>query len=122
MAMMRSSLFWRLKYGHEALLAGEALVYQQVLFIVAQVVAEIYVNHLPTMTLELMAGHPMKVLVIYGIVGGEDGGIDLCFDLESTESIAEIPDSKTGNVLKIKANLNPYKKESYFSTLKELLE
>ena len=46
----------------------------------------------------------------------------LCFDLESTESIAEIPDLKTGNVLKIKANLNPYKKESYFSTLKELLE
>ena len=74
------------------------------------------------MTLELMDHHPMKVLIIYGTVGAEGGGIDLCFDLESTESITEFPDSKTGNIVKIKASLNPYKKESYFSTLKELLE
>ena len=60
---------------HEALLAGKALVDQQVLFIVAHRVAEIHVNHLPAMTLELMADHPVEVLVIDSIVGAESGGI-----------------------------------------------
>ena len=36
---------------HETLLAREALIYQQILFIVAHGVSEIYVNHLPTVTL-----------------------------------------------------------------------
>lgn len=46
----------------------------------------------------------------------------LCFDLESSEAIVEFPDVRTGRLLKIKNEYNPYKKEPYFATLKELLE
>ena len=38
-------------------------------------VAEINVNHLPTMTLKLVADNPVEVLVVHGIVGAEGGGI-----------------------------------------------
>ena len=48
---------------------------EQILFIVAHRVAEIHVNHLPAMTLKLMADHPVEVLVVHGIVGAERGGI-----------------------------------------------
>lgn len=46
----------------------------------------------------------------------------LCFDLESKNPVVEFPDVKTGHILKIKNEFHPYKKEPYFSTLKELLE
>lgn len=46
----------------------------------------------------------------------------LCFDLASSEAIVEFPDVRTGRLLKIKNEYNPYKKEPYFATLKELLE
>ena len=60
---------------HETLLAGEALIDKEVLFIVAHRVAEIHINHLPTMPLEFVADHPVEILVINGIVGAEGGGV-----------------------------------------------
>lgn len=46
----------------------------------------------------------------------------LCFDMEDNVPVVAFPDSNTGKVLKIKSDLNPYNKEPYFCTLKELLE
>ena len=46
----------------------------------------------------------------------------LCFDLESKNPVVEFPDVKTGRILKIRNEFHPFKKEPYFSTLKELLE
>ena len=60
---------------HETLLAGETLIDKEVLFIVAHGVAEIHVNHLPTVTLKLVTDYPVEVLVVHGIVGAEGGGI-----------------------------------------------
>ena len=60
---------------HEALLAGEALVDEEILFIVAHRVAEIHVNDLPTVTRDLVADHPVVILAVSGIIGAEGGGI-----------------------------------------------
>ena len=38
-------------------------------------VAKIYILHTPAMTFKLMDDHPMKVLVVHGIVGAKGGGI-----------------------------------------------
>ncbi len=46
----------------------------------------------------------------------------LCFDLESKNPVVEFPDVRTGRILKIRNEFHPFKKEPYFSTLKELLE
>ena len=60
---------------HEALLAGEALVDDQVLLVVAHGVAEIDIDDLPPVSLELMLHHPVEVLVIDGIVAAQGGGV-----------------------------------------------
>lgn len=60
---------------HETLLAGEALVDEQVLLIVAHGVAEIDIDDLPSVSLELMLHHPVEVLVIDGIVAAQGGGV-----------------------------------------------
>lgn len=60
---------------HEALLAGEALVDEQVLLIVAHGVAEIDIDDLPTVSLELMLHHPVEVLVVDGVVAAQGGGV-----------------------------------------------
>ena len=60
---------------HEALLAREALVDEKVFFIMAHRVAEIHVNDLPTVPLELVDDDPVEVLVVHGIVGAEGGGV-----------------------------------------------
>ena len=38
-------------------------------------VAEVHVNNLPSVPLELMGNYPMEVLVVHGIVRAEGGGI-----------------------------------------------
>ena len=45
----------------------------------------------------------------------------LCFDLETNKPTVEFID-EAGNVLKLVKSKSPYKKDSYFSTLKQLLE
>ena len=60
---------------HQALLPGKTLVDKEILFIVAHRVAEIHVNDLPSVTLELVADHPVKILVVHGIITAEGGGI-----------------------------------------------
>ena len=64
------------------------------------------------------------------IVSGEDlnkkgfsAGYEyyLCFDLETNKPTVEFID-EAGNVLKLVKSKSPYKKDSYFSTLKQLLE
>ena len=60
---------------HQALLPGKALVDEKIFLIVSHRVAEVHVNDLPSMTLELMDYHPMEVLVVHGIVRAEGGGI-----------------------------------------------
>ncbi len=53
---------------HEALLAGETLVDEEILFIVAHRVAEVHVLHLPAVSFELVDDYPVEVLVVHGIV------------------------------------------------------
>ena len=60
---------------HEALLAGEALVDEEIFLVVAHRVAEVHVLHRPPLALEFVDYYPMKVLVVDGIVGAEGGGI-----------------------------------------------
>ena len=60
---------------HQALLPGKTLIDEKVFLIVAHRVAEIHVNDLPTVTLELMDYHPVEVLVVHGIVRAESCGI-----------------------------------------------
>ncbi len=60
---------------HEALLAGETLVDEEVFFVVAHRVAEVHVLHLPAVAFELVDDYPVEVLVVDGIVGAEGGGI-----------------------------------------------
>ena len=60
---------------HKALLPGKTLVDDKVFLIVAHRVAEVHVNDLPSVALELMDNHPVEVLVVHGIVRAEGGGI-----------------------------------------------
>ena len=60
---------------HQSLLPGKALVDEKIFLIVSHRVAEIHVNDLPSVALELMYYHPMEVLVVHGIVRAEGGGI-----------------------------------------------
>ena len=60
---------------HQALLPGKALVDEKVFLIVSHWVAEVHVNDLPSVALELMDYHPMEVLVVHGIVRAEGSGI-----------------------------------------------
>ena len=60
---------------HKALLPGKTLVDEKVFLIMSHRVAEVHVNDLPTMTLELMDYHPVEVLIIHGIVRAESGGV-----------------------------------------------
>ena len=75
MARIRSSLFWRFEVRHKALLPGKALIDEKILFIMSHRVAEVHVNGLPSVALELMDNHPVEVLVVHGIVRAEGGGI-----------------------------------------------
>ena len=60
---------------HKALLPGKALIDEKIFLIVSHRVAEIHVNDLPSVALELMYYHPMEVLVVHGLVRAEGGGI-----------------------------------------------
>ena len=60
---------------HQALLPGKALVDEKIFLIVSHRVAEIHVNDLPSVALELMDYHPVEVLVVHGVVRVESSGI-----------------------------------------------
>ncbi len=60
---------------HEALLAGETLVDEEIFLVVAHRVAEVHVLHRPALAFELVDYYPVEVLVVDGIVGAEGGGI-----------------------------------------------
>ena len=60
---------------HKALLPGKTLIDEKVFLIVAHRVAEVHVNDLPSVALELMDYHPVEVLVVHGIVRAEGCGI-----------------------------------------------
>ena len=60
---------------HKALLPGKALIDEKIFLIVSHRVAEIHVNDLPSVALELMYYHPVEVLVVHGIVRAEGSGI-----------------------------------------------
>jgi len=61
--------------GHEPLFAGETLIDQEVFLVVPHRVPEIDIDDRPTVPLEFVANHPVKVLVVDGIVGSESRGI-----------------------------------------------
>ena len=65
---------------HKALLPGKTLVDEKVFLIVAHRVAEVHVNDLPSVALELMDYHPVEVLVVHSIVRAESGGIIVVYD------------------------------------------
>ena len=60
---------------HKALLPGKALIDEKVFLIMSHRVAEVHVNDLPAVALELMYYHQMEVLVVHGIVRAEGCGI-----------------------------------------------
>ena len=89
---------------HQALLPGKALVDEKIFLIVSHRVTEIHVNDLPSMTLKLMDYHPMEVLVVYGIVRAESGGIIVVDDrLVRVWSVvgAEVGDERRDFALKL---------------------
>ena len=45
----------------------------------------------------------------------------LCFDFRDDKPIVEFTDPKSGRIMKVRKNLNPRKKEPYFTTMKKLL-
>ena len=53
---------------HEALLAGETLVDEEILLVVAHGVAEVHVLHRPALAFELVYHDPVEVLVVDGVV------------------------------------------------------
>lgn len=55
----------------------EALVDEQVLFIVAHGVAEVHDLHSPALTLELVNYDPTEILLVDGIVRAEGGSIEI---------------------------------------------
>ena len=57
------------------MLPGKTLVDEKVFLIVSHRVAEVHVNDLPAVALELMYYHPVEVLVVHGIVRAEGCGI-----------------------------------------------
>ena len=61
--------------GHEALLAAEGLVDQQVFLVVAHGVSEVDVLHAPAVALEFVDDHPTEILVVDGVVGTQGGGV-----------------------------------------------
>ena len=65
---------------HKALLPGKALIDEKIFLIVSHRVAEIHVNDLPSVALELMYYHPVEVLVVHGIVRAEGSGIIIVDD------------------------------------------
>ena len=54
---------------HQTLLPGKTLVDEKVLLVMAHWVAEVDINDLPPVRLELFLYHIVEVLVIHGIVG-----------------------------------------------------
>ena len=60
---------------HEPLLASKSLIDEQVLFIMAHRIAQIHILHTPAVAFKLMDDHPMKVLVVHGIVRAKSGSI-----------------------------------------------
>ena len=65
---------------HQALLPGKTLVDEKVLLVMAHWVAEVDIDDLPPVRLELFLYHIVEVLVIHGIVGTECGGIIIIND------------------------------------------
>lgn len=65
---------------HQALLPGKTLVDEKVLLVMAHWVAEVDIDDLPPVRLELFLYHIVEVLVIHGIVGAECGGIIIIND------------------------------------------
>ena len=60
---------------HQPLFASKALVDEQVLLIMSHRVAEVNILHLPTMAFKFMDDHPVKVLIVDGIVRAKGSGI-----------------------------------------------
>ena len=60
---------------HEALLAREPLVDEEILLVMAHRVAKVPVNDLPAVAFKLVDHDPMEILVVHGIVGAERSGI-----------------------------------------------
>ena len=56
---------------HEALLASEALIYQEIFFVVAHRVAKVHILYLPPVALEFVDYHVAEVLIVNGIVRAE---------------------------------------------------
>ena len=83
---------------HQALLPCKDLVDKKIFFIVAHRVAEVHVNDLPTMSLELVADHPMKVLVVDGMVRAESRGIIVVDD--RLVGMRRVVDAEYGNKAK----------------------
>ena len=65
---------------HKALLPGKTLVDEKVFLIMSHRVAEVHVNDLPSVALELMYYHPVEILIVHGIVRAEGGGIVIVDD------------------------------------------
>ena len=57
------------------MLPGKTLIDEKILFIMSHRVAEVHVDDLPAVAFKLVDNHPMEVLVVYGIVRAEGGGI-----------------------------------------------
>ena len=68
------------KVRHQSLLPGKTLIDEKVFLIVSHRVAEVHVNDLPSVALELMDYHPVEVLVVHGIVRAEGSGIVVVYD------------------------------------------
>ena len=65
---------------HQTLLPGKTLVDEKVLLVMAHWVAEVDIDDLPPVRLELFLYYIVEVLVIHGIVGAECGGIIIIDD------------------------------------------
>ena len=65
---------------HQSLLPGKTLIDEKVFLIMSHRVAEVHVNDLPSVALELMYYHPVEVLVVHGIVRAKGGGIIVVYD------------------------------------------
>ena len=65
---------------HQALLPGEALIDEKVLFIVAHRVTEVNRLHAPAVLFKFVDNDPVKVLLVDGIVRAEGRGIVIKHD------------------------------------------
>ena len=63
------------EHRHQPLFTGKTLVDEQIFLVVAHGISEVDILDLPSVPLELMAHHPMEVLLVDGIVAAESGAV-----------------------------------------------